>query len=365
MDEETSGVDIDEDAYMDEGELSDLDYEEDFMEDSEQSPFQSSLTTDWASFFQYGSGGKPISSIRGRGRPKKEPGSFSNRGQKRSESVLGLKLKKCKMQSPRSSIKRSDSVDTSSVPQSPTSENCILDPETGAFIPIDKDKDKQMLAPEEPPYYPEQYPGKVCAFCNLSERSQLGQGELLRLPCPEGFKPQKSASGDPLDLERDGIAGDKSPRAQAPAVTCRRQKSLNKCRNPSLNNIEHIDELTIIGHPEEPDMSIIFETSEFFVHNSCAIWSAGVTRNEESVLQNVGPVVVQSSSRKCASCNHFGASIPCRVGACNRYFHFACAAGSGAFQDIKRYSLFCNQHLGQVPLLGKFNPTELQMNSCL
>lgn len=78
-------------------------------------------------------------------------------------------------------------------------------------------------------------PGKVCALCNLGERSQLGQGELLRLTCPPGFTPEKPTNRDETGsdhLVNVAVAGDKSPRATGPgiAVTCRRQKSLAKCR---------------------------------------------------------------------------------------------------------------------------------------
>lgn len=76
-------------------------------------------------------------------------------------------------------------------------------------------------------------PGKVCALCNLSERSQLGQGELLKLLVPVDFTPEKSTNREenlesPVDVP---ASGDKSPRAgNSLAVTCRRQKSLAKCR---------------------------------------------------------------------------------------------------------------------------------------
>lgn len=81
-------------------------------------------------------------------------------------------------------------------------------------------------------------PGKVCALCNLGERSQLGQGELLRLSCPPGFTPEKSVNRDETTAAEIhhfvDVAGDKSPRAAGTgpgaAVTCRRQKSLAKCR---------------------------------------------------------------------------------------------------------------------------------------
>lgn len=66
----------------------------------------------------------------------------------------------------------------------------------------------------------------------MGERSQLGQGELLRFTCPEGFTPEKSANRDETtDHLVDISTGDKSPRTAGPgAVTCRRQKSLAKCR---------------------------------------------------------------------------------------------------------------------------------------
>lgn len=42
---------------------------------------------------------------------------------------------------------------------------------------------------------------------------------------------------------------------------------------------EYIDELTIIGYNEIPEVATIFETTgQFYVHRSCALWSHGVTR---------------------------------------------------------------------------------------
>jgi len=91
-------------------------------------------------------------------------------------------------------------------------------------------------------------PGKVCALCNLGERSQLGQGDLMRFSCPEGFTPHKSSdrsdavemmsplsetyTGDTVDRESIGSGGDKSPRGSGAVsgVTCRRQKVMAKSR---------------------------------------------------------------------------------------------------------------------------------------
>jgi hypothetical protein len=91
----------------------------------------------------------------------------------------------------------------------------------------------------------------------------------------------------------------------------------------------------------------------FYVHQSCALWSSGVTRTEDLVMENVGPAVLEASKRRCSYCNHFGATITCIVTSCARVLHFPCAAASGAFQDCKTVTMVCSQHLDQVPLLCK------------
>jgi hypothetical protein len=89
----------------------------------------------------------------------------------------------------------------------------------------------------------------------------------------------------------------------------------------------------------------------FYVHQSCALWSSGVTRTEDLLLENVGPAVLEASKRRCSYCSHFGATITCIVTSCTRVLHFPCAAASGAFQDCKTVTMVCSQHLDQVPLL--------------
>lgn len=172
----------------------------------------------------------------------------------------------------------------------------------------------------------------------MGERSQLGQGELLRFTCPEGFTPEKSTNRDEItDHLIDISTGDKSPRAAGPgAVTCRRQKSLAKCRylgtinfhiynyfnvnynqiiiyrNTSLTNFsEPVEELTIVGYSEEPEIGTLFEsTGHYYVHQSCAVWSSNT---QELTTESLSPAIVQASSRRCAFCSHYGAGIPCKV----------------------------------------------------
>lgn len=90
------------------------------------------------------------------------------------------------------------------------------------------------------------------------------------------------------------------------------------------------------------------------MHENCAVWSLGVSRPTDVDLQNVGPLIVKATSRRCGYCCRFGASAACTFSNCQRQFHLPCAAASGTFQDTKTYSLICNLHLDQVPLLRKY-----------
>lgn len=83
-------------------------------------------------------------------------------------------------------------------------------------------------------------------------------------------------------------------------------------RNTSLTNFtEPVEELTIVGFLEEPEIGILFEqTGHYYVHQSCAIWSSN---NQDLATDLISPAIVQASSRRCAYCSHYGAGIACKV----------------------------------------------------
>ncbi|CAJ0921329.1 unnamed protein product, partial [Ranitomeya imitator] len=51
---------------------------------------------------------------------------------------------------------------------------------------------------------------------------------------------------------------------------------------------------------------------------------------------------------RCAYCKHLGATIKCCEETCSQTYHFPCAAGSGAFQDLACFSLLCPEHIDQA-----------------
>ena len=135
------------------------------------------------------------------------------------------------------------------------------------------------------------------------------------------------------------------------------QSSLNARRKgrklTSGDSYEPFDELENVGFTEEPDITLLFEVTYFYVHENCAAWSEGVIikkspkeevvspeklanttpekskikKNNADNMTGVDKAVKASINQKCAYCNHFGASVKCK--ASGKMYHFPCAAASG------------------------------------
>lgn len=217
---------------------------------------------------------------------------------------------------------------------------------------------------DEPPYFPEKY-GKLCAFCNLGERSQLGQGEMLRLNLTEDDMKSSdtintgSISSETTNADEDFKNGNdeinkimKSSSAVGLLQLNRRQKGLNKCKNP-IQTSEYVDELEKVGYNDIVELSLVTENGHIYVHRKCLMWSYGVSREPlNDSMSGVSTILQQSLNRKCSFCNRYGASAICKM-TCQKAFHFPCIAASGSFQVFQTSSVFCNDHLGQVPLVCK------------
>lgn len=206
------------------------------------------------------------------------------------------------------SFEEANTSNASSIPTTPTME-------------LDVNASMLMPAPsEEPPYFIEKFPGKLCALCNLGERSQLGQGEMLRMENNDDSSNIPPIMFSSIEEENKNVSNlsdlFKNQRTSTTGfqpLGNKRQKGLNKCKNP-VNTTEYVDELEKIGHIESFEMSILVENTYYYIHRSCAMWSFGVTRDPiNDTLSNVTKVVQKSLNRKCSYCNRYGASVTCNV----------------------------------------------------
>lgn len=97
-------------------------------------------------------------------------------------------------------------------------------------IPTTALSNSSSNAGDELPYPPEKYPGKLCALCNLGERSQLGQGNMLKIlvndepmDVPERMQVD-GGPGNPLETPNSSFEDSDS----AVVLSHKRQKNGNK-----------------------------------------------------------------------------------------------------------------------------------------
>jgi hypothetical protein len=211
-------------------------------------------------------------------------------------------------------------------------------------------------------FFTEAYPGKLCAFCNLSERSFLGQGDMVRYTASSevnlaefeekrkaALEAAEGASGDSSDLSAGG--GRKSPSNPI-------RRKMRKF-TVSGDQGDPPDELDMIGYQDEvTDITLVFESGVFYAHFNCALWSGGVSSSSKGeptpeksggggsasptppssskeaatpLLRFVSRAVLNGLVTRCAHCRHYGATVPCK--ASERMYHWPCAVASGAWLD--------------------------------
>ena len=126
----------------------------------------------------------------------------------------------------------------------------------------------------EEPLFSEQYPTKLCALCNLSERSVLGQGEIVKYKVSSGInimqviRDRRKALG--IGELKDDLS---STNEKEERILNKTATSSNATNAISLLNArrrgrkftsgeiqEPTDELESIGFVEETDHNLLFET---------------------------------------------------------------------------------------------------------
>lgn len=138
------------------------------------------------------------------------------------------------------------------------------------------------------------------------------------------------------------------------AIIVNRQQQFSTC------SFEPVDELSVVGYLDVPDLNMLFEQFEsnggyVYVHQFCATWTQGVKCDTSDSLENVPELILESLMRRCSYCGHLGASAPCTYTNCLKFFHYPCIFASASFQEMSVPALICNSHLDHVPLMGNYN----------
>ncbi|XP_056329618.1 histone-lysine N-methyltransferase 2C isoform X7 [Danio aesculapii] len=177
---------------------------------------------------------------------------------------------------------------------------------------------------------------QLCAFCYCGGRSLLGQGDLKPFRVTPGYDPPPRQSS----TEEVHDHSDKTEAASQSG----KQRGLESVGAEEAGS-RFWDELRYVGLPDDIDVQTFFESGQCWAHQSCALWSNFVCQAEDQSLLYVDKAIHSGSTEHCAYCKRLGASIKCCEEGCDRSYHYPCVGAAGTFQDFRRRSVLCTEHI--------------------
>ncbi|XP_066496781.1 retinoic acid-induced protein 1 [Tiliqua scincoides] len=100
------------------------------------------------------------------------------------------------------------------------------------------------------------------------------------------------------------------------------------------------------GKAESPPPEPVAETQEHWVHEACAIWTAGVYL-VAGKLYGLQEAIKMAADVRCSGCQQVGATVSCCHKGCAQTFHYTCAIDTGCLLTEETFSLNCPKHKKQ------------------
>nr|XP_056722609.1 retinoic acid-induced protein 1 [Euleptes europaea] len=97
------------------------------------------------------------------------------------------------------------------------------------------------------------------------------------------------------------------------------------------------------GKAESPPPEPVGDTQEHWVHEACAIWTAGVYL-VAGKLYGLQEAIKMAADARCSSCQQVGATVGCCHKGCAQTFHYTCAIDTGCLLTEETFSLNCPKH---------------------
>nr|XP_016940644.1 histone-lysine N-methyltransferase 2C [Drosophila suzukii] len=196
---------------------------------------------------------------------------------------------------------------------------------------------EEKAVADDLPYFPEKFPSKVCCLCNLGEKSALGQGEILQLKAPTSAEIKDKYPAD--RLREDG------------------SRLLYGPKQPALSSGECHYELDKIGQPDVVHPAEFLDEGFVYVHRMCIMWSLRKSQINDVDAAYFASHFAEFLEQKCNFCGRYGASINCKMN-CRQVHHWPCAAAAGCLLILESFTVFCTEHLSQVPVICSDNNVE-------
>ncbi|XP_030316017.1 retinoic acid-induced protein 1 isoform X1 [Calypte anna] len=202
------------------------------------------------------------------------------------------------------------------------------------------------------PYYPEDCLPKKKSRLKEKVRTE-GPGEDAAPPvaaserAARGTEGGCSAGSKMARPEGSGEAAKQSSLRSSPRGMFRRLQSCYCCdertegeevaEKPRRHECHKAESL-----PQEP----AGDTQEHWLHEACAVWTAGVFL-VAGKLYGLQEAVKAAADLKCSSCQQAGATVSCCQKGCPHTYHYTCAIDTGCLLTEESFSLKCPKHKRQ------------------
>ncbi|XP_075292150.1 retinoic acid-induced protein 1 [Opisthocomus hoazin] len=199
------------------------------------------------------------------------------------------------------------------------------------------------------PYYPEDCLPKKKARLKEKARAE-GPGEDAVQPAAAERAPRGTeggCGGKATRAEGAGEAAKQGSLRSSPRGVFRRLQSCYCCDERTEGEEAAEKPRRHECHKAEPPpQEPAGEAQEHWVHEACAVWTAGVYL-VAGKLYGLREAVKAAADLKCSSCQQAGATVGCCQKGCPHAYHYACAIDTGCSLTEESFSLRCPKHKRQ------------------
>lgn len=203
------------------------------------------------------------------------------------------------------------------------------------------------------PYYPEDCLPKKKARLKEKARAEGEEAGVVERG-PKGTESSSwAAGGKPPRPEGAAEAAKQSSLRSSPRGMFRRLQSCYCCdertegeeaaEKPRRHECNKAESPAAAAAAQEPGAG---DTQEHWLHEACAIWTAGVFL-VAGKLYGLQEAVKAAADVKCSSCQQAGATVGCCQKGCPHTYHYACAIDTGCLLTEESFSLRCPKHKRQ------------------
>ncbi|XP_026771124.2 transcription factor 20 isoform X1 [Pangasianodon hypophthalmus] len=188
----------------------------------------------------------------------------------------------------------------------------------------------------------------VCCLCGGSANA-MDLGDLHGPYYPEGFRPEARLPTNPQEPRED----DSSESDSSSSQTRKPHHKLQAAALGAYQTWSSDGELSCSPAAKRSRMDTMtdwytppivpLEASEYWLHEDCGIWSAGVFL-VRGKLYGLERAVKMAKETICSSCHKFGATLGCFFKGCPNKYHYICAMQSDCVLYEENFSMKCRKH---------------------